>query len=86
MNDAATHLCVEAERGALTALEGSCRTAIGAYATLDAGRLTLVVEALTPRGDRRFRRIGEADAADGRSLGVRLGEAIRAEAGDAIFA
>jgi hydroxymethylbilane synthase len=86
-----TTLAVAAERGALSALEGSCRTAIGAYARLDGSRLILLVEALTPDGARRFRREGEADVGgdDGetlaRVLGLRLGEAISAEAGDALL-
>ncbi|MBV8593866.1 MAG: hydroxymethylbilane synthase [Caulobacteraceae bacterium] len=89
LDDAASAVAVAAERGALTALEGSCRTAIGAYATADAaGGARLVVEALTPDGARRFRRQGESagGAAAARGLGLRLGEAIRAEAGDALFA
>jgi hydroxymethylbilane synthase len=86
-----TTLAITAERGALAFLEGSCRTAIGAYATLDGDTLTLVVEALTPTGDRRFRREGEARVGgpDGlsaaRDLGFRLGEAIAVEAGDALI-
>ena len=52
-----TTLAVAAERGALTALEGSCKTAIGAYARLDGERLTLIVEALTPDGARRIYRL-----------------------------
>jgi hydroxymethylbilane synthase len=84
-----TTLAVAAERGALVALEGSCKTAIGAYATLDGDRLTLVVEALTSRGERRFRRIGEAkieDEAAARALGLSLGRSIHAEAGDLLLA
>jgi hydroxymethylbilane synthase len=90
LKDVATTLAITAERGALAFLEGSCRTAIGAYATLDGGRLSLVVEALTPDGSRRFRREGEADVGGAggltaaRDLGFRLGEAIAAEAGDAL--
>ena len=85
-----TTIAVAAERGALAALEGSCKTAIGAHARLDGGRLRLIVEALTPDGARRFRREGEADVggADGeaaaRALGLRLGDEIRAEGGDAL--
>lgn len=87
-----TTLAVAAERGALTALEGSCKTAIGAYARLDGERLTLIVEALTPDGVRRFRREDEVDVggaegeARARELGLKLGRAIHAEAGGAIFA
>ncbi len=83
-------LTVAAERGALTALEGSCKTAIGAHARLDGGRLHLIVEALTPDGARRFRREGEADVGgpDGeavaRALGLRLGEEVGKEGGAAL--
>jgi hydroxymethylbilane synthase len=91
LKDSATTLAITAERGALAFLEGSCRTAIGAYATLDGAILTLVVEALTPTGDKRFRRVAETDVGGdhglsaARDLGFRLGEAIAAEAGDALI-
>jgi hydroxymethylbilane synthase len=90
LNHAPTGLAIAAERGALVALEGSCKTAIGAYARLEGDRLDLIVEALTPDGARRFRRQGEADVggADGeaaaRALGVRLGLAVLAEGGAAL--
>jgi len=90
LNDAASAIAVAAERGALTALEGSCKTAIGAHARLVGARLSLIVEALTPDGARRFRRQGETDVggADSlekaRALGLRLGEAVRDEGGSAL--
>ncbi len=86
-----TTLAVAAERGALTALEGSCRTAIGAYARVDGDRLTLLVEALTPDGVRRFRREGDVDVGGrhgetaARDLGLRLGAEISAEGGEALL-
>lgn len=82
-----TMLAVAAERGALFALEGSCRTAIGAHARLEGRTLTLIVEALTPDGARRFRREGSVevtDEASARALGLKLGAEVRAEGGDAI--
>jgi hydroxymethylbilane synthase len=86
-----TTLCVAAERGALTALEGSCKTPIGAHAWLDGGSVRLIVEALAPDGSVRFRRSGDSELsqlsdplASARDLGVSLGEAIKDEAGDAI--
>jgi len=85
-----TTLAVAAERGALAALEGSCKTAIGAHARLDGDRLRLIVEALTPDGSRRFRREGEADVGgpDGeavaRALGLRLGAEVGKEGGAAL--
>jgi hydroxymethylbilane synthase len=83
-------LAVAAERGALAALEGSCKTAIGAHSRLAGNRLSLIVEALTPDGARRFRQAGETDVggADGeaqaRALGRRLGDTVRAEGGSAL--
>ena len=43
LRDLEAGLTVAAERGALTALEGSCRTAVGAHAVIAAGRLSLIV-------------------------------------------
>ena len=85
-----TGLMVAAERGALEALEGSCRTAIGAYARFHEGILRVTVEALTPDGARRFRREGDLAAgggeADARRLGLALGAAVRDEGGEALTA
>jgi hydroxymethylbilane synthase len=86
-----TALAVAAERGALQTLEGSCRTALGAYARIADGRLVLVVEALTPDGRERFRRIGEVELAGderarARTLGLDLGAQIRDEAGGRLIA
>ncbi len=86
-----TAVAVAAERGALMALEGSCKTAIGAYARFEGAHLKLIVEALSTDGQRRFRHAGEADMteladpeASARALGLSLGLAVKAEAGDAI--
>jgi hydroxymethylbilane synthase len=86
-----TAIAVAAERGAMMALEGSCRTAIGAYARFEGSTLKLIVEALSPDGVHRFRHAGEADMteladpeASARDLGLSLGLAVREEAGDRI--
>lgn len=88
LRHAPTTICVAAERGALEALEGSCRTAIGAYARLIGDDIDLVVEALTPDGKVRIRReasvriTGEGPA---RALGLELGRSIREEGGDRLM-
>jgi hydroxymethylbilane synthase len=89
LNDPMTALAVAAERGAMTALEGSCRTAIGAHAEIAEGRLLLTAERLAPDGSVRWRRSGEigdvhaGDATDqARALGLRLGAEVQAMAGD----
>lgn len=91
LRDHPTTVAVAAERGALQALEGSCKTAIGAHAWFAGARLNLIVEALSPDGAKRFRHMGDVDLgelvdaeASARALGVSLGEALKAEAGDAI--
>lgn len=83
-----TAIAIAAERGALEALEGSCRTAIGAHARLIGDDIDLVVEALTPDGAERFRReasvriTGEGPA---RALGLELGRSIMDEGGARLF-
>ncbi len=63
---------------------------MGAYAQLDGAHLSLIVEALTPDGQQRFRREGEIDLpaqdAEGaaRALGLSLGRAVREEGGEAL--
>jgi hydroxymethylbilane synthase len=83
-----TAVAVAAERGALEALEGSCRTAVGAHARIEAGTLALIVEALSPDGRDRFRREGAIAAPNGEStafeLGLQLGLQVKAEAGERI--
>ncbi len=88
LDHAPTGLCIAAERGALDALEGSCRTALGSYAVLKDGRLDLIVEALTPDGRERFRRQGSIlnpDRATAAALGHGFGLDIQAEAGDRLL-
>jgi hydroxymethylbilane synthase len=86
LNHSLTAIAVSAERGAMRALEGSCRTAIGARATLtDDGRLTLTTEMLSPDGSARWRRTGAVEAATletADALGMTLGALVHAEAGD----
>ncbi len=86
LDHAPTRLAIAAERGALLALEGSCRTAMGAYTRTEADVLKLVVEALAPDGSERWRVEDEAPLSDGEAgahaLGLRLGQTVRAAGGD----
>ena len=88
LNHEPTALCIAAERGALEALEGSCRTAVAARAVLEGDGLRLIVEALTPDGRERFRREARLAAVTRQgadALGRRLGDEIRAEGGDRLL-
>ena len=88
LNHPETAVAVAAERGAMTALEGSCRTAVGAYALIEGDTLRLTTEMLSPDGSARWRRAGELflspglAEADARALGQRLGGEVHAFAGD----
>jgi hydroxymethylbilane synthase len=81
---------IEAERAFLGALDGSCRTPIGALARVDGAALSFIGETLTPDGTARWRRtatinLGANPATEARALGARLGREIRDEAGDSII-
>ncbi len=89
LNDPMAALAVAAERGAMTALEGSCRTAIGAYAEAIGGRLRLTAEMLAPDGSARWRRTAEMNDIQtddamprARAMGLALGAGVHAAAGD----
>ena len=80
-------LAVAAERGALAALDGSCRTAIGAHAWMWNEGLALVVEALSPDGRVNFwerARLETPDLASAEAFGRDLGTQIKARAGGAL--
>lgn len=73
--------CVSAERAFLAALDGSCRTPIAAYATLDGDSLTLKGRLLSDNGvhvAQGTRRGARADAlAMGRDLAAQLAKEMR---------
>lgn len=80
---------IEAERAFLDALDGSCRTPIGALARVNGSQMAFIGETLKPDGTQRWRRektieLGSDPIAAARKLGFDLGEEIRADAGDAI--
>lgn len=81
-----SHLAVTTERAMLDALDGSCRTPIGAHAVLDGGGIHLQGLVAAPDGHRLARaqaRGGEAEAA---ALGRDLGQVLRGQSDPAWFA
>jgi len=80
---------IEAERAFLDALDGSCRTPIGALARVNGAQLVFIGETLKPDGTARWRRdatiaLSADPIAAAQALGAKLGHEIRDEAGDAI--
>jgi hydroxymethylbilane synthase len=87
VEDANARIEIEAERAFLAALDGSCRTPIGALARVTGDTLTFCGEILTPDGAQRWRReaaitLTRDAGAQARELGRDLGESIRGEIGD----
>lgn len=86
LNHGPTALAVAAERGAMRALEGSCRTAVGAHAAPgEDGVLGLTAEVLAQDGSSRWRRavrIDDEGLDAARAAGEALGAAVRADVGD----
>ncbi len=88
IGDLPTWLEITAERAFLSALDGSCRTPIGALGRWSDGAMRFVGEALTPDGAHVWRREGGAACtthADAVALGDALGREVRREAGDALY-
>jgi hydroxymethylbilane synthase len=86
INDVAAYAAATAERAVLRALDGSCRTPIGAYARpLPGGDLLLTAMVARTDGSfllKRWRRGAVADAA---SLGTELGLSLRADSPADVF-
>jgi hydroxymethylbilane synthase len=84
LNDHAVELALAAERGFLAELDGSCRSAIGAYAQIVGAEMRLVGEVLSPDGAVRFRREAASvlkDAAAAAAFGREVAGALREAAG-----
>jgi Porphobilinogen deaminase len=74
----ATGVALAAERGFLGALDGSCRTPIGAHATVDGANVTLRGSVLRPDGSEAFDEEVFGDVGDAGEIGRLAGEAIKA--------
>lgn len=78
LNDPTTALAVRAERAAMRALEGSCRTAVGAHAWREGDDLVLVAERLRPDGTRRWRETARIPvASDVEAAAEALGQTVQ---------
>ena len=80
-----THLAVRSERALLGALDGSCRTAIGALSRIEAQTLHLTGEILSPDGGIAIRASRSGPLADPERVGHELGQMLRDKAGSDFF-
>jgi len=83
--DPNSRACVTAERALLTELEGGCQVPLGAWASIEAGFLTLDACVVSPDGSEyiRLSRFGSMQAAE--TIGKKLGEEFRAAGADKIL-
>ncbi len=80
-----TRICVEAERGFLTGLDGGCQVPIAGHATLDGSTVTLTGLVADVQGVRVIRRSINGPADEARKLGLTLAEEVLAAGGKAIL-
>lgn len=85
IDDRATRVAVSCERGFLTTLDGSCRTPIAGYATVEGEHLEFRGMILTPDGSRFHEIETSGPASEAGKLGEAAGQAIRDKAGADFF-
>ncbi|PXW55006.1 hydroxymethylbilane synthase [Methylobacterium sp. B4] len=83
---ATTTTALDAERGLLAELDGSCRTPIAALARIDGERLTLDGLLFLPDGSRHWAVHREGAASDAAAIGQDAGAELKRAAGDVYFA
>lgn len=86
LNHAETQTTLVAERAFLEELDGSCRTPIGAYATLEGEKLLLHGIILKPDGSESHEHRLQGTFGDAKELGLELGKILKSRAGTKFFA
>ena len=86
IDDRETRAAVSCERGFLATLDGSCRTPIAGYATVEGDHLSFRGMILTPDGSRFHEIEASGPVANAAALGEEAGKAVRAKAGADFFA
>lgn len=85
LDDRPTAIAVTAERAFLRALDGSCRTPIAAFATLEGEHMHFRGLLAEPEGTRVWRTTRDGLAADADRLGTDAGEEVRKAAGNTFW-
>ncbi|MGD9913449.1 MAG: hydroxymethylbilane synthase [Rhizobiaceae bacterium] len=86
INDAATEAALACERAFLGVLDGSCRTPIAGYASIEHGRISFSGMVLTPDGAQAHEIGGSGMIGDAQEIGRDAGERLRAKAGPGFLA
>ncbi|MEO0327818.1 MAG: hydroxymethylbilane synthase [Pseudomonadota bacterium] len=85
LNNRETEIALVCERAFLEELDGSCRTPIGAHATLDGDKLHLHGIILKPDGSEAHEDHLDGTVTDAAELGYEMGRMLKQQAGEAFF-
>ena len=85
LDDAASHAAVASERGVLAALGGGCQVPIGAYATVEDGRLRVRAVVVSPDGAQLIQAEAEGAPGEAEAIGRALGAALLSRGARAIL-
>ena len=85
VNHADTYAAVSCERAFLEVLDGSCRTPIAGYASVEGDRLRFSGMILTPDGQTHYSIAEEGSVDQARDIGHRAGAALLERAGTGFF-
>lgn len=86
LDDPATRHAIACERALLAALDGSCRTPIGAFARSENGAFILDALIAEPDGSKIFRTQRRGNASDAVAMGNDAGSELRRQGGTDFFA
>ena len=67
-----------AERNVLKVLEGDCKTAVGAHASINGAKIDLEAELFSLDGSQRFYEKSSSKIEDAHELGKKVGETLKA--------
>jgi hydroxymethylbilane synthase len=86
LNDPETRSAVEAERAALTGLEGGCQVSIGAWGRIESGKLVLEVAVLSPDGAQRLWEKGWGAPQEAQEIGAKIARTLLENGAAALLA
>ena len=86
LSHAETEITVAAERGFLSALDGSCRTPLAGHAVLDGDEVQFRGMALSRDGSAIWQAERSGPSGDAEQLGIDAATEVKAAAGDRLFA
>ena len=81
VNDKGTYYCIQAERALLEAINGDCDTAVGAFAQLLNGKISLKSQLFSDDGKKNFKFNSEGDFKEAKEIGYKVGKKLLKKAG-----